>query len=300
MKKLLLIAPLALAFACGNGSKENEVEKLSLESEKDKLSYSLGAMNAKSILDAPQANFKKLDKDLVIKGFSDNLNDKDFSDCEKNLIGLFGPYMQDFDTTYLEAGSECFGRITSGQMYKSLVDVNELEKFDLDIIKKGFEQAYLGVDTVNLSEEDQKAVMESYAKEVEARLKAEEEMKFKPFWDDVMTKNVTPVSEGVYIETIKEGAGGSPQVTDDVEAHYTLYDMEGNKMESSLDSGNPLKMNLGGLIRGWQIGFPAMKKGGKYNLYIPSDLAYRNGPLKFEIEFINYGPAGTIAPPRQY
>lgn len=300
MKKLFLIVPLAVVFACsGQKKEENSVEKVTLESFKDKLSFSLGALNGKSILNAKQPNVLKLDKELVIEGFNENFNTNDVFECEATLKGLFGERGQDFDTTYLESGSKCFGRMTSANLFRQIEEAGEMPKFNPEMLKKGFEQGLTGVDSVNFSWEDQESTMKEYTAEMEAKMRAEQEAKAKIFWEDVLKKDVKEIDgTGVYIETLKAGKGGSPEVIDDVEAHYTLFDTEGNKIESSLDRGEPLKMNLGGLIQGWQIGFPAMKKGGKYNLYVPSDKAYGRGALRFEIEFINYGKAGTIAPPR--
>ena len=53
---------------------------------------------------------------------------------------------------------------------------------------------------------------------------------------------------------------------------------------------------LSGLIKGWQIGIPLMKKGGKSTFFIPSELGYganstgtfpANSVLIFDIELIN-------------
>ena len=53
---------------------------------------------------------------------------------------------------------------------------------------------------------------------------------------------------------------------------------------------------LTGLIKGWQIGIPLMKKGGKATFYVPSELGYGgndmgvippNSILIFDIELID-------------
>ena len=83
---------------------------------------------------------------------------------------------------------------------------------------------------------------------------------------------------------------------DDVEAHYILTNAVGDTMESSFDRGQPLKISLQSVIPGWTMSFPQLKKGGKYRLFIPSELAYKQGALCFYIELVNYGKAGTIVP----
>jgi FKBP-type peptidyl-prolyl cis-trans isomerase len=57
-------------------------------------------------------------------------------------------------------------------------------------------------------------------------------------------------------------------------------------------SANPVSFLLSGVIKGWQIGIPLIKKGGRIKLVIPSSLAYGckgqnsigpNSPLYFEV-----------------
>jgi FKBP-type peptidyl-prolyl cis-trans isomerase len=57
---------------------------------------------------------------------------------------------------------------------------------------------------------------------------------------------------------------------------------------------------LNGVIQGWKQSFPSLKKGGKYRLYVPAELAYgdQKGALCFYIEFINFGKAGTLVKPQ--
>jgi FKBP-type peptidyl-prolyl cis-trans isomerase FklB len=68
--------------------------------------------------------------------------------------------------------------------------------------------------------------------------------------------------------------------------------------------------NLTGVVAGWQEGFPLMKKGGIYKLYLPFHLAYGEEgmfnqqtqsyqiqpfeSLVFYIELIDYGKAGSL------
>ncbi|MCK5103577.1 MAG: FKBP-type peptidyl-prolyl cis-trans isomerase, partial [Cyclobacteriaceae bacterium] len=75
--------------------------------------------------------------------------------------------------------------------------------------------------------------------------------------------------------------------------------LDGTKFDSSLDRNQPFdfKIGVGGVIMGWDIGIPLLKKGGKGTLYIPSPLAYGeqgaggiikpNSVLKFDVELID-------------
>ena len=96
-----------------------------------------------------------------------------------------------------------------------------------------------------------------------------------------------------------EGTGNYPQPGDDVKVHYTGTLLDGTKFDSSLDRNQPFdfKIGVGGVIMGWDIGIPLLKKGGKGTLYIPSPLAYGeqgaggiikpNSVLKFDVELID-------------
>jgi len=85
--------------------------------------------------------------------------------------------------------------------------------------------------------------------------------------------NVTKHSSGLYYEITKEGTGGNPNIYSTVSVYY-----EGRLMETGEvfdDNGGKVAIFLlNGLIKGWQIGIPLLKKGGTGTFYIPSGLAY--------------------------
>ncbi len=85
--------------------------------------------------------------------------------------------------------------------------------------------------------------------------------------------NVTKHSSGLYYEITKEGTGDYPSIYSTVSVYY-----EGRLMESGEvfdnNGGKVAIFPLNGLIKGWQIGIPLLKKGGKGTFYIPSGLAY--------------------------
>ncbi len=65
-----------------------------------------------------------------------------------------------------------------------------------------------------------------------------------------------------------------PDSTSDVVVNYEGKLLDGNIFDSSYSRGAPLEFSLQGTIRGWQIGIPLFKKGGKGKLLIPSALGY--------------------------
>jgi len=101
--------------------------------------------------------------------------------------------------------------------------------------------------------------------------------------------------EAVYYTIMKEGTGKQVSVNDTVVAYYKGYLFE-NEQVFDQTKDNPATFPLKRLIRGWQIGVPLCKVGGKIKLIIPSDLAYSirtrsakippNSILVFEIEVV--------------
>ena len=103
------------------------------------------------------------------------------------------------------------------------------------------------------------------------------------------------VSELV-IEDIKIGDGAEVKAGGTVTAHYTGAQVDdGIVFQSSLDTGSPFTASLNKLIKGWQVGIPGMKVGGKRRLTIPADQAYGEvshggrpaGDLVFDIEILD-------------
>ncbi|MDR0970222.1 MAG: FKBP-type peptidyl-prolyl cis-trans isomerase [Lentimicrobiaceae bacterium] len=110
---------------------------------------------------------------------------------------------------------------------------------------------------------------------------------------------VAPTESGLYMIHETEGTGKLPQSGNMVEVHYTLYNIDGEKLQSSRDSGKPFSFVIGRnqVIQGWDEGVAMMKEGGKATLLIPSAIAYGGtdrgtdipaySPLVFEVELIS-------------
>jgi hypothetical protein len=104
------------------------------------------------------------------------------------------------------------------------------------------------------------------------------------------------VAGGLKIWDVKIGEGEECKPGAFVSMHYIGWRLDGFIFDSSVRKGDPLKMSLGQLIRGWQQGVPGMKPGGIRRLYIPSALAYGpsgqgkdippNADLVFEVKLL--------------
>lgn len=107
---------------------------------------------------------------------------------------------------------------------------------------------------------------------------------------------VKTTESGLQYTVVTAGTGKQPGPTDRVRVHYRGRTVEGQEFDSSHRRGKPAEFALNGVIKGWSEGLQLMREGGKYELYIPNELAYGSrGPLAyrtliFEVELLAVNP----------
>lgn len=308
-----MILPFFMLMSCGDDAAADSAEAdkgpVKLETFKDKISYTLGTMEAKKITESPNPGASKMDKKMLLVGFKEgyktgvNLNPED--PCMKTIESLFGFQGTNYDSTYVIEGSKCYGSKIAGMFYKQLEEVFETQNINQELVFRGFEDALAGKDGA-LTDEEKIALVEEFSKQVSAKMEAKMQGTISNIavaeaaqWEEIKAMDgIVELEGGVYIKTVKAGSGVFPTATDDVEASYIVSRLDGSVKQNSADFGGTFKTNLGSVVEGWTIGFQSMQKGGKYMLYVPAELAYREETLIFEIEVFDVGPAGTIAEPR--
>jgi FKBP-type peptidyl-prolyl cis-trans isomerase FklB len=102
---------------------------------------------------------------------------------------------------------------------------------------------------------------------------------------------------GLQYKVITEGTGVKPAAGSSVTVHYKGALVDGTVFDSSYDRGVPATLSLVQVIKGWQEALQMMKTGSKWQIYVPSKLAYGDraasdliGPastLVFDIELIS-------------
>lgn len=111
-------------------------------------------------------------------------------------------------------------------------------------------------------------------------------------------KDIVTLDSGLQYKIIKKGTGKSPKPEDKIKCNYKGTTIDGVEFDSSYKRGQPAVFQLNQVRKGWTDALQLMKTGSKWELFIPSDLAYGNrqaGPIKpgstliFEVELIFIG-----------
>jgi len=88
-------------------------------------------------------------------------------------------------------------------------------------------------------------------------------------------KGIITLDNGVQYEILSKGDGKThPKKSDKVTVHYEGKLISGKIFDSSYKRGESISFPLNGVIKGWTETIPLMSVGSKWNIYIPSNLAY--------------------------
>ena len=188
------------------------------------------------------------------------------------------------------------GKNIKGMLQQQAVDV------DPDIFVRGIRDAISGEDSL-MTEAETKEVMTAFGESHKAKMQAKAEAagaESRKAGDAFLAENkgkegVKTLPSGLQYKVIKAGEGKSPAATDTVTVHYRGTLIDGKEFDSSYGRGQPTTFPVNGVIPGWQEALQLMKVGGKWEIYVPSNLAYgergtRGIPphsmLIFEIELL--------------
>ena len=98
-------------------------------------------------------------------------------------------------------------------------------------------------------------------------------------------EGVVTLPSGLQYKILKEGTGPKPSVSDSVVCNYKGTLIDNTEFDSSYKRGQPATFPVGQVIKGWTEVLQLMPVGSKWQVFVPSDLAY--GPR---------APGGTIGP----
>ena len=108
---------------------------------------------------------------------------------------------------------------------------------------------------------------------------------------------VIALASGLQYKIIKNSIDKKPTANSRVVVHYRGTLIDGTEFDSSYARGEPIELNLNQVIKGWQEALQLMAIGSKWQIVIPSELAYGkrgagrvigpNATLIFDIELLN-------------
>ena len=177
--------------------------------------------------------------------------------------------------------------------------------FKIEVVLQGLKDALEGKESQMTPEEIQKALgefRELMTKQEEERFGKESVENLnaaKKFLEENKDKEgVKILPSGLQYKILKEGEGDlRANHRGTVKVHYRGTLIDGTEFDSSLGKGDePVAFNVNQVIPGFSEALQLMKKGAKWQLFIPPDLAYGerspkgippNSLLIFEVELFD-------------
>jgi FKBP-type peptidyl-prolyl cis-trans isomerase FklB len=211
-------------------------------------------------------------------------------------------------TTQKDKLSYALGMNLGRGLHMQSVDV------DPNIVMRGLKDALAGGKTQMTEEEAQASIVQL---QQSLRTKAEAEMKQaseknKKEGEAFLAANkakegVKVLPSGLQYKIVQEGTGPKPAATDTVVCNYRGTLIDGTEFDSSYKRKEPTTFLVNRVIKGWTEALQLMPVGSKWQLFVPSDLAYGDrgagsvikpsSTLIFDVELVSIQPK-AVEPPK--
>lgn len=188
---------------------------------------------------------------------------------------------------------------------KSLKEQSHLESLNSAAIKKAIDDIYSGKEISYTDAQIQQFLNKFFMKQQSAQMQKNLEAGRKFLEENKDKPDVKTTESGLQYKILREGTGPTPGPNDTVVCNYKGTLINGEEFANSNKNGEPATFVVKNVIKGWQEALQMMKEGGKWELYVPTELAYGtnvrpggqiepNDALIFEIELLKVkkGPAG--------
>jgi FKBP-type peptidyl-prolyl cis-trans isomerase len=197
-----------------------------------------------------------------------------------------------------EKNSYALGMNWGRMLHKDSVDV------DPALVARGIRDELNGAKTAMTDDEAQKmlSALQAEVKKKAQELREEAGVKNKTEGEAFLASNktaegVVTLPSGLQYKVLTEGTGAKPTPTDSVTCNYRGTLLDGTEFDSSYKRGQPATFAVGQVIKGWTEALQLMSVGSKWQLFIPSNLAYGergagqdigpNATLIFEVELLS-------------
>jgi FKBP-type peptidyl-prolyl cis-trans isomerase len=224
-----------------------------------------------------------------------------FVSASSLALSLFGqeklPQLKDWrDTNSYSVG------MTLGRMLGHKEDINP------DIVAAGLKDAIAGKP--QLTQDQANEVLAQFPKDKEQKQKEVGEKNktdgAKFLEENKKKPGVKTTASGLQYKVEKEGTGVQPKLTDMATVIYHVSSTEGTEFDA-YKAGKPVRHPVSGFMnmKGWTEALQLMKVGSKYQVFVPSNLAYGersmgeigpNATLIFDVELLDAKPAPTFPP----
>jgi FKBP-type peptidyl-prolyl cis-trans isomerase len=168
-------------------------------------------------------------------------------------------------------------------------------EIDLDVYLRGLKDGIAGKGS--LTDEEIRGTLMTWQQGLRTRSLEKKKKEGESFLTENKKKEgvkVTP--SGLQYKVLTKGTGKTPSSNDTVVCHYRGSLIDGTEFDSSYKNAKPAEFPVLGVIKGWTEALQMMPVGSKWQLVIPSELAYgeRGNPripggsvLLFDIELLD-------------
>src|SRR5437867_4200128 len=175
---------------------------------------------------------------------------------------------------------------------------------DYDALIQGIKDT-MGGKSPLLNDQEARQVINAYRTEHTAKLQAKRKElgeRNKVEGEKFLAENkekpgVLTLPSGLQYKVITQGSGPIPKTNDTVTVNHRGTLVDGTEFDSSFKRGQPYTTSLAFVIKGWTEALSKMNVGSKWQLFVPSQLAYGeagqgrtigpNAALIFEVELLS-------------
>ncbi len=168
------------------------------------------------------------------------------------------------------------------------IDVNTLTEAMRDVLNSKTQQ---------IEEQEALSIVQPYMAKAMERKTELVKAEGITFLENNKTKDGVKVTEsGLQYKVLRAGSGKAATAEGNVTVHYTGKLIDGSVFDSSVERGESATFGVSQVIDGWTEALLLMKEGDKWELVIPSELAYGergaggrippHATLVFEVELI--------------
>jgi FKBP-type peptidyl-prolyl cis-trans isomerase FklB len=266
MKKVTIVATMAIVAAAFTSCGISSTPKANLKSDLDSMSYAMGMAQTQGLKDylVQRLGVDTAYMDDFIKGFNEGANAGD----DKKRAAYF-------------AGIQ-IGQQVGNQMIKGINHEIFGEDSTKTISMKNFMAGFIsgttgkkGLMTIEQASELAQKLMTDYKAQETAKQygdnKAEGEKYLTKY---AQGKDVKKLDGGILYKVIKEGKGAIPTDTSMVKVNYEGKTVDGNVFDSSYKRGEPVTLAANQVIPGWTTALTHMPVGSVWEVVIPQEKAY--------------------------